>query len=56
MAKRLGKTGAADTGAERDPLSDAFNELYHIPEELQVGPNAGLAAQSSNTCCIHIIF
>ncbi len=36
MAKRLGKADVADASAERDPLSDAFNELYHIPEELQV--------------------
>ncbi|KAK9865416.1 hypothetical protein WJX84_011610 [Apatococcus fuscideae] len=35
MAKRLGKTGGQEPGAERDPLNDAFNELYHIPAELQ---------------------
>lgn len=36
MAKRLGRSGSEQPAAERDPLNDAFNELYHIPEELQV--------------------
>ena len=48
MAKRLGKTGAAEPGADRDPLSDAFNELYHIPKELQVTSRRCLHAHYSS--------
>ncbi|KAK9821176.1 hypothetical protein WJX74_004870 [Apatococcus lobatus] len=47
MAKRLGKPGSEQPAAERDPLNDAFNELYHIPEELQHGTSSKQADASS---------
>lgn len=50
MAKRLGKTGGQEPGAERDPLNDAFNELYHIPAELQVSLGHSCWPQNLKAC------